>query len=183
MHYLPYLELICCSMSSSNCCFLTCIQISQEAGQVVWYSHLLKNFPQFAVIHIPIHYVSIYLWTGTPCVIYFLLRLIVKNVWKTLTQRIASRRGFERKVIIWFEKIRGFWVFSKAPHPHYPALSFRAWHTHSHTWSICWHLQLHGWPLTSPSHPKLQQHQTVCHLGNKPSFLIPTGFCSCISSI
>ena len=38
-------------MSSSNCCFLTCIQISKEAGQVVWYSHLLKNFPQFVVIH------------------------------------------------------------------------------------------------------------------------------------
>ena len=32
--------------------FLTCIQISQEAGKVVWYSHLLKNFPQFVVIHI-----------------------------------------------------------------------------------------------------------------------------------
>ena len=38
-------------MSGFNCCFLTCIQISQEAGQVVWYSHLLKNFPQFVVIH------------------------------------------------------------------------------------------------------------------------------------
>ena len=38
-------------MSSSNCCFLTCIQISQKAGQVVWYSHLLKNFPQFVVIY------------------------------------------------------------------------------------------------------------------------------------
>ena len=38
-------------MSSSNCCFLTCTQVSQEAGQVVWYSHLLKNFPQFIVIH------------------------------------------------------------------------------------------------------------------------------------
>ena len=38
-------------MSSSNCCFLTCIQVSQWAGQVVWYSHLLKNFPQFIVIH------------------------------------------------------------------------------------------------------------------------------------
>ena len=38
-------------MSSSNCCFLTCIQISQEAGQVVWYSHLLKNFPQLVVSH------------------------------------------------------------------------------------------------------------------------------------
>ena len=38
-------------MSSSDCCFLTCIQISQEAGQVVWYPHLLKNFPQSVVIH------------------------------------------------------------------------------------------------------------------------------------
>ena len=38
-------------MSSSNCCFLTYIQISQEAGKVVWCSHLLKNFPQFIVIH------------------------------------------------------------------------------------------------------------------------------------
>ena len=46
-----YLELVCCSISSSNCCFLTCIQISQEAGQVVWYYHLFEKFPQFVVIH------------------------------------------------------------------------------------------------------------------------------------
>ena len=38
-------------MSSSNCCFLTCIQNSQEAGQVVLYTHLFQNFPQFIVIH------------------------------------------------------------------------------------------------------------------------------------
>ena len=38
-------------MSSSNCCFLTCIQISQEAGKEILYSHLFKNFPQFVVIH------------------------------------------------------------------------------------------------------------------------------------
>ena len=38
-------------MAGSDCCFLTCIQISQKAGQVVGYSHLLKNFPQFVVIH------------------------------------------------------------------------------------------------------------------------------------
>ena len=38
-------------MSSSNCCFLTCIQVSKEAGQVVLYSHLFQNFPQFALIH------------------------------------------------------------------------------------------------------------------------------------
>ena len=34
-----------------NCCFLACIQVSQEAGQVIWYSHLFENFPQFVVIH------------------------------------------------------------------------------------------------------------------------------------
>ena len=51
MYSFSYVEPVHCSMSGSNCCFLTCIQISQDAGQVVWDSHLLKNFPQFAVIH------------------------------------------------------------------------------------------------------------------------------------
>ena len=51
MYSFPDLELVCCSMSSSNCCFLICIQISQEAGQVVWYSRLFQNFPQYVVIH------------------------------------------------------------------------------------------------------------------------------------
>ena len=37
-------------MSGSKCCFLISIQISQKAGQLVWYSHLFQNFPQFAVI-------------------------------------------------------------------------------------------------------------------------------------
>ena len=45
------LEPVSYSPSGFNCCFLTCIQISKEAGKVVWYSHLLKNFPQFVVIH------------------------------------------------------------------------------------------------------------------------------------
>ena len=39
------------TMSDFNSCFLTCIQISQEAGQVVWYLHLFQSFPQFIVIH------------------------------------------------------------------------------------------------------------------------------------
>ena len=51
MYSFPYLEPVCCSMSSSDCFFLTWIQISQEACQVVWYSHLLKNFPQLFLIH------------------------------------------------------------------------------------------------------------------------------------
>ena len=51
MDSFPKLESVHCSMSGSNCCFLTCIQVSQEAGQVFWYSHFFKNFPQFVVIH------------------------------------------------------------------------------------------------------------------------------------
>ena len=51
MYSSPCLEPVCWSMSSSNCYFLTCIQVSQEAGKEVWYSHLFKNFPQFVVIH------------------------------------------------------------------------------------------------------------------------------------
>ena len=54
--YSPYVQLSqfwtsLLFMSSSNCCFLTCMQVSQEAGKVVWYSYLLKNFPQLFVIH------------------------------------------------------------------------------------------------------------------------------------
>ena len=51
-HSFPNLKPVHCSMSGSNCCFLTCVQISQEAGKVVWYSHLLKNVPWFIVVHI-----------------------------------------------------------------------------------------------------------------------------------
>ena len=51
MYSFPNLEPVRWSISGSNCCFLTCIQISQEADKVVWYSHLFQNFPQFVVIH------------------------------------------------------------------------------------------------------------------------------------
>ena len=51
MYSFPNLEQVHCSMSSSNYCFLTWIQISQEMAKEVWYSHLFQNFPQFVVIH------------------------------------------------------------------------------------------------------------------------------------
>ena len=50
MYSFPNLEPVCCSKADSNYCFLTCMLISQEAGLMIWYSHLLKN-PQFVVIH------------------------------------------------------------------------------------------------------------------------------------
>ena len=51
MYCFPNFEPVCCSLSSSKCCFLTCTQVSQEAGQMVYYCHLFQNFPQFVVIH------------------------------------------------------------------------------------------------------------------------------------
>ena len=50
MYSFPSLEPVPCSKSGSNC-LVTCIQVSEDAGQVVWYSHLFKNFPQFLVIY------------------------------------------------------------------------------------------------------------------------------------
>ena len=44
-------EEVACHMSSSNCGFLTCIQVSHKAGKVDWYCHLFKNFPLFVVIY------------------------------------------------------------------------------------------------------------------------------------
>ena len=51
MYSFPNLKPAHCSLSSSECSFLTCIHVSQEAGKVVWYSRLFKNVPQFVVIH------------------------------------------------------------------------------------------------------------------------------------
>ena len=51
MYFFPNLEPVHCSKTGSTCCFLTCIQVSQEAGNVAWYFHLFKKFPQFVVIH------------------------------------------------------------------------------------------------------------------------------------
>ena len=48
MYSFPNFEPTYCSVSSSNCCFLTCVQVSEEAGKAVWYPHL---FEEFLVIH------------------------------------------------------------------------------------------------------------------------------------
>ena len=49
--FLCHLEPVHCSMSGSNCCFSSHIHVSQETGKEIWYSNLLKNFPQLVVIH------------------------------------------------------------------------------------------------------------------------------------
>ena len=42
---------ISCSTQGSNCCFLTCIQVSQETGKMVWYSPLFTRFSQLVMSH------------------------------------------------------------------------------------------------------------------------------------
>ena len=47
--FLPNFEPFSCSMSGCNCCFLTCIHVYWEAGEVVWCS--ISWIFQFVVIH------------------------------------------------------------------------------------------------------------------------------------
>ena len=49
MYSFSYLDSVCCSMSSSNCCFLTCIFSGGRSTGLLF--HLFQNFPQFIVIH------------------------------------------------------------------------------------------------------------------------------------
>ena len=46
----PNFEPVCCSMSSSNCCFLTCVQVSHKADKMYYYPIYLRIF-WFVVIH------------------------------------------------------------------------------------------------------------------------------------
>ena len=48
--FFPSFKSVSCSVSDSNCSNLTYIQTFQETGKVIWYSHFLKNFPQFVVV-------------------------------------------------------------------------------------------------------------------------------------
>jgi len=102
-------------MSSSNCCFLTCIQQSQETGKVVWYSHLLKNFPQFVVdvflelpyfLHDPMsvdNFISgssapskpsLYIWK-------FLVHILLKPSLKDFEHNLASMWNELNSMVVW----------------------------------------------------------------------------------
>ena len=74
-------------MSSSNCCFLTCIQISQEADKVAWHSHLFKNFPQFGKQGIITHKIYWQIISKKPD--------IRKQGWQSLRSRLASVYSLE----------------------------------------------------------------------------------------
>ena len=73
MYSFSYLEPVCCSMSSCNCWFLTCLQVSPKADQIAWYSHPFQKFPQFIAIHTVKGFgivnkaeIDVFFWTSLP---------------------------------------------------------------------------------------------------------------------
>ena len=94
-----YLEPVCCSMSSSNCCLLTCIQVSQEAGQVVWYSFLFQNSPQFIVIHTVrgfgvVNKAEIDVFLELSCCFLIIREIQIKPQWGPLHLNNNNRKGW-----------------------------------------------------------------------------------------
>ena len=88
MYSFQDLEPLCCSIYTSNCCFLTCIQISQEAGQAFWYSHLFKYFIQFVVIHTVkcfgvVNKAEVYVFLEHSC--FFRVTLLLKSILSSIS--------------------------------------------------------------------------------------------------
>ena len=118
------------SMSTSNCYFLICIQVFQETGKVVWYSHLFKNFPQFIVIHIEksfnmVNEAEIDVFLEFPCFVYdpenvgnlisgssgfsksslytwnFSVHVLLKQSLKDLEHYLASMWNEQNCMVVW----------------------------------------------------------------------------------
>ena len=112
------------------CCFLTCTQISQKAGRVIWYSHLFKNFPQSVVIHTVtgfsvVNEAEVDIFLEFPCLFYdpmdagnlisgssafsksslciwkFLVHILLKTSLKNCEQYLASMWNEHNCTIVW----------------------------------------------------------------------------------
>ena len=77
-------------MSSSNCCVLTCIQVSQEAGQVVWHSHLFHTHTNGLFLNILFHYSLLLLFSHLVMSDFFLTP-------RTLSHQAPLSMGFSRQ--------------------------------------------------------------------------------------
>ena len=116
MYSFPNFELVKivhCSKSSSNCCFLTCIQVFQETGKVFWYSHLLVNetevnaFLEFSCFfYVPVdvgnlisgssafYKSSLYIWK-------FLVHVMLKTSLKHFEHYLVRRENEHICLIVW----------------------------------------------------------------------------------
>ena len=98
-------------MSGSSCCFLTHIQISQESGKVVWYSHLFKNFPQFVVIHTVkgfsiVNEAEVVVFLKLPCFFYDSVMLAIWSLVLLPVQYPACTSGSSQFTYCWSLTLR-----------------------------------------------------------------------------
>ena len=157
-------------MSSSNCCFLICIRISQEAGKVVWYSHIFQNFPQFVVIHTVkgfgiINKIEIHAFLEISCFFYDLMdvgNLIPSSsafsksslyVWKSLVHILlkSSLKAFEHDLasmwnecncmIVWTFFVIVLWGWNEND----------LYQSRGHWWviQICWYIKYNTFRASS----------------------------------
>ena len=113
-------------MSSSNCCLLTCIQVSQKAGKVGWYSHLFKNFPQFVVIYT----VKGFSTVNEAEVVVFLDSLAFSMI----------------------QQMSAIWSLVPLPFLNPACTSGSSWFTYC--WSLAWRILSSTLPACITSHPK-----------------------------
>ena len=148
-------------MFSSNCCFLTCIQVSQETGKMAWYAHLFKNLPQFVVIHTvkgfsTVSEAEVYVFLEFPCFFYDLTdvgNLISGSsafpksslyIWKFLVHLLLkpSLKDFEHSLArMWYEDNCVWTFFGIAL---FLGLEWQlTFPVCSHSWvfQICWHIE------------------------------------------
>ena len=143
-------------MPGSHCCFLTCIQISQEAGKVVWYFHLLKNFLQFVVIHIVkgfsiVNKVVVDVFLEFPCFFYDPVdvgNLISgssafskssQHIWK-FSVYVLLKPGLED----FQHYLASMWNECNLPLPFFGiGMKTDLFHSYGHCWAfpICWHIE------------------------------------------
>ena len=136
MYSFSYLEPVCCSTSSSNCCFLTCIQVSQEAGQVVWYSHLFQNFPNLDSYYYFVKGIPLYLLRDL--ITFVSLTYLELMRWKLVSSPVIRGESQSKRQkgcdSPWLRKVRAGPVTVRGPDPllplapglgihHQPALS------------------------------------------------------------
>ena len=158
-------------MSSSNCCFLTCIQISNEACQVVWYSPLFQNFPQFIVIHIVnsfgiVNKAEVDVFLELSCIFYdltdvgnlisgssafsktslnigkFLVHILLKTILENFEHYFASMWDEGNCVVVWtFFGIAFHWDWNE----NWPFLGlWLLW-----VFQICWHIECSTFTFSS----------------------------------
>ena len=139
----PNFDLVTCSMSSSNCCFLMHIQVSQETSKVVWHPYLFKNFSQFVVIHTVkdlsvVNETEVYAFLEFPCFLYdpmdagnlisgssaslkpslyisnFMVHILMKPSLKDFEHYLASMWNECNRMVFWtFFGITLLWDYNK----------------------------------------------------------------------